>query len=298
MKEKEFISIIKSILGSEYIGDDCAYLKDLGIVVTQDSLVENVHFKMDFTNPYQLGYKSTMVNLSDVASSGAEPVYITISLSLPKNIDNDFIEQFYNGCKAACGENIKIVGGDITGSDKIFISICAIGKVGNRNISSRKNAKEGYKVVVSGNNGSSAAGLIDLRNNKESVFSRLHLTPKAQIEFGEKIGQHVKEPYAMMDTSDGLMETLSTIAKESNVCLEIDFDKIPYDKNLERYKNWQDLVLFGGEDYQIVACIPQKYDFGIEIGKATPGSGVDLRINNESIHYTTQGVDEKMFNHC
>lgn len=297
MKEKEFISTIKSILGSEYIGDDCAYLNSLGIVVTQDSLVEDVHFKMNFTTPYQLGYKSVMVNLSDVASSGAEPVYITVSLSLPKNINSDFIEQFYNGCKAACGENIKIVGGDITGSDKIFISICAIGKTENRTISSRKNAKNGYKVVVSGNHGSSAAGLIDLYNNKKNEFTKSHLMPEAQIKFGKTIGQNIKESYAMMDTSDGLMETLSTIANESNVCLDIDFSKIPYDKNIEKYENWQDLVLFGGEDYQIIACIPQKYDFGIEIGKVKTGSGVDLKINGKNIHYTSQDIDGKIFNH-
>ena len=95
MKEKEFISIIKNILTNEYIGDDCAYLKDLNITVSQDSLVEDVHFKMNFTTPYQLGYKTVMVNLSDIASSGARPKYITISLSLPQYIENDFIEEFY-----------------------------------------------------------------------------------------------------------------------------------------------------------------------------------------------------------
>ena len=71
MKEKEFIEIIKTTLNSDYIGDDCAYLKDLGIVVTQDSLVQDVHFKTDFATPYQLGYKSAMVNISDICASGA-----------------------------------------------------------------------------------------------------------------------------------------------------------------------------------------------------------------------------------
>ena len=96
MKEKEFIQIIKSTLNSNYIGDDCAYLKDLGIVVTQDSLVEDVHFKMDYMTPYQLGYKSVMVNISDICASGAEPKYITISLSLPKHVDEDFVKNFYD----------------------------------------------------------------------------------------------------------------------------------------------------------------------------------------------------------
>ena len=77
MREKEYISSIKQILNSEYIGDDCAYLKDLGIVLTQDSLVEDVHFKRNFITPYQLGYKSIMVNISDIAASGAMPAYLT-----------------------------------------------------------------------------------------------------------------------------------------------------------------------------------------------------------------------------
>ena len=80
MKEKEFISIIKNTLKSEYIGDDCAYLKDLGIVVTQDSLVENVHFLRKKITPFQLGYKSVMVNISDIAASGGDPKYLTVSI--------------------------------------------------------------------------------------------------------------------------------------------------------------------------------------------------------------------------
>ena len=108
MKEKDFIQTIKTILNSEYIGDDCACLKDLGIVVTQDSLVEDIHFRRDFATPYQIGYKSAMVNISDVCASGAEPKYLTVALSLPENITKEFVEEFYKGMKDACG-NIEIV---------------------------------------------------------------------------------------------------------------------------------------------------------------------------------------------
>ena len=85
MKEQEFIQIIKSTLNSKYIGDDCAYLKDLNILVSQDSLVEDVHFKKNLITPYQLGYKTVMVNISDICASGAKPLYLTISLSLPND---------------------------------------------------------------------------------------------------------------------------------------------------------------------------------------------------------------------
>ena len=228
MKEKEFITIIKNTLNSPYIGDDRAYLKDLGIVVTQDSLVEDIHFSTKFISAFDLGFKAVMVNVSDVAASGAEPKYLTVSLSLPSNVKEDFVEEFYNGCKKACGNDVQIVGGDITGSEKIYISICAIGKTLGRNISSRKNAKIGQKVIVSGIHGSSSAGLKLLLEGKNSPekFIKSHINPVAQVEFGKNISTTVKEPYAMMDTSDGLMDGLSTIANESGVLLDIDFDKI------------------------------------------------------------------------
>lgn len=299
MKEKEFITIIKNTLNSPYIGDDCAYLKDLGIVVTQDSLVEDIHFSMKFISAFDLGFKAVMVNVSDVAASGAEPKYLTVSLSLPSNVKEDFVEEFYNGCKKAGGNDVQIVGGDITGSEKIYISICAIGKTLGRNISSRKNAKIGQKVIVSGIHGSSSAGLKLLLEGKNSPekFIKSHINPVAQVEFGKNISTTVKEPYAMMDTSDGLMDGLSTIANESGVLLDIDFDKIPYDKDVEQFENWQDLVLFGGEDYQILATVPQNFQGGFEIGVVKEGLGVNLKLRDKISHYSKQDVEEKVFNH-
>lgn len=299
MKEKEFITIIKNTLNSPYIGDDCAYLKDLGIVVTQDSLVEDVHFSTKFISAFDLGFKAVMVNVSDVVASGAEPKYLTVSLSLPSNVKEDFVEEFYNGCKKACGNDVQIVGGDITGSDKIYISISAIGKTLGRNISSRKNAKIGQKVIVSGIHGSSSAGLKLLLEGKNSPekFIKSHINPVAQVEFGKNISTTVKEPYAMMDTSDGLMDGLSTIANESGVLLDIDFDKIPYDKDIEQFENWQDLVLFGGEDYQILATVPQNFQSGFEIGVVKEGLGVNLKLRDKITHYSKQDVEEKVFNH-
>lgn len=299
MKEKEFITIIKNTLNSPYIGDDCAYLKDLGIVVTQDSLVEDIHFSTKFISAFDLGFKAVMVNVSDVAASGAEPKYLTVSLSLPSNVKEDFVEEFYNGCKKACGNDVQIVGGDITGSEKIYISISAIGKTLGRNISSRKNAKIGQKVIVSGIHGSSSAGLKLLLEGKNSPekFIKSHINPVAQVEFGKNISTTVKEPYAMMDTSDGLMDGLSTIANESGVLLDIDFDKIPHEKDIEQFENWQDLVLFGGEDYQILATVPQNFQGGFEIGVVKEGLGVNLKLRDKITHYSKQDVEEKVFNH-
>lgn len=293
MKEKEFISIIKKILNSEYIGDDCAYLKDLGVVITQDSLVENVHFSLKYSTPYQIGYKSVMVNVSDVCASGAEPKYLTIALSLPKDTDENFVKEFYQGAKEACG-NVEIVGGDITGSDKIYISVTAIGSDRGRKISSRSNAKVGYKIIVSGEHGNSATGLKLLQNgytNFDNKFVKAHLMPQAQREFSKEIAIYSTEAYAMMDTSDGLTDALNQIAKASNVLLSVQSDKILKDASVDI-----DAVLFGGEDYQLVAVVPEdllsKLSDYQEIGYVKEGfCGVEID------GVLCDNIDEKIFNH-
>ncbi len=292
MKEKEFIKLISNTLKSDYIGDDCAYLKDLGIVISQDNLVEDVHFSMKFTDAYKLGYKSAMVNISDIAASGAEPKYLTIGLSLPNNIDSNFIENFYKGLKKAA-KNMEIVGGDITGSDKIFVSITAVGVAEGRKISSRKNAKVGYKVIVSGEHGASAAGLKNLFEGKQNKFTDIHLMPEAQIDFSKNISQNIKTDYAMMDTSDGLMDALIQISEASDVMLDINFEKIPYDRDLEKYPDYKDLILYGGEDYQLVACVPKDFEVknSYEIGSVVEGNGVQM--NGQKI----LNAENKIYNH-
>ena len=243
MKEQDFINIIKNQIGNEYIGDDCAYLKDLGIVVTQDSLIEDVHFKLAWCTPYQLGYKAVTVNISDVLASGAEPKYITIALSLPSSIDENFIEEFYKGAKSAL-TGAKIIGGDITGSDKVFISITAIGTTKGRKISSRKNAKIGDVVITKGEFGKSALGLKELKNGGKNLeLIRAHLEPQLEELFAKEIATQIDCEYAMMDTSDGLADALFQIAQSSKVSID--------SKIVEG--------IFGAEDYKLVATVPRKF---------------------------------------
>lgn len=260
MKEELFLETIKSIIGDKYIGDDCAYLEDLGIVISQDSLVEDIHFKTEYMTPYQLGFKSMMVNLSDISASGAEPRYVSIALSLPKNIENDFIKEFYKGAKDAL-KDVEIVGGDITCSEKIVVSVCIIGKVGNKRISSRANARIGQVVITTGVYGSSAGGLELLLQGKNAPKSLIdaHLLPQAQLDVSKDIAQNIKDDYAMMDTSDGLADALYKIAKASNKKLKIDFGMIRFDEELKNVfpQNYREKILFGGEDYQIVATVPK-----------------------------------------
>lgn len=294
MNEKELIRTIKNILNSEYIGDDCAYLEDLGIVVTQDSLVEDVHFSLSATTPYKLGWKSAMVNISDVAASGAKPEYMTVALSLNRNLDKKFVEDFYKGLKDASGD-VKIVGGDITGSDKLYISITLIGSAKNRKISSKKNAKAGYRVIVSGEHGNSATGLKILQNkiNIENgeKFVNAHLMPCARCDFSREIAENIKTDYAMTDTSDGLADALLQIAEQSGVCLSISSNKILHDKIVD-----MNTVLYGGEDYELVAAVPENvlkyisnYSIIGEVKEGLPNVELDGKI--------LENINENIFNH-
>ena len=267
------------------------------MVISQDNLVEDIHFKMEYTTPYKLGWKAAMVNISDVCASGAKPVYLTVGLSLPPNTSEEFISEFYRGLKEAC-KNVKIVGGDITGSDKIFISITAIGSALGRNISSRKNARIGQKIIVSGQHGASGAGLKELLSGKKSSkFIEKHLMPKAQIEFSKSIATTELFGYAMMDTSDGLMDALSQISDSSDVLLEIDFSKIPYDKELEQFENFEDLIFYGGEDYELVATVDNPQNYTV-IGQVKNGSGIKIEnYNGKTIYYTKEDIEKNLYNH-
>ena len=272
MKEQDFINIIKKQIGTEYIGDDCAFLKDLGIVITQDSLVEDVHFKLNWCTPYQLGYKAVTVNISDVLASGAEPKYLTIALSLPSNIEGCFIEEFYKGAKSAL-RGAKIVGGDITGADKIYISITAIGTTSGRKISSRSNAHVGDVVITKGEFGKSSLGLKELMNGgNDSELIRAHLEPQLEENFANEIATQINSEYAMMDTSDGLADALFQIASSSNVSIDSKFVE----------------GIFGAEDYKLVATVPREFlkkltEYEI-IGKVVEKQDYILKVGNKKYY--------------
>ncbi len=305
MNEINLINKIKNTLKSQYIGDDCAYLKDLGIVISQDSLVEDVHFSKHMMSPYQIGYKSVMVNLSDIAASGAKPAYLTVALSLPKQIKDDAVIDFYEGAKYALENlDVEIVGGDITGSDKLYISISVIGKTLNRKISSRSHAKIGHKIITSGVHGSSAAGLRILQNDLEpdKDLIKAHLMPVAQIDFAKQISEQIQEDYAMMDTSDGLFDALFKIGSASECTMSVDFERILYDPKIKEYfSDYKDLILFGGEDYQIVATVPVELLPSLKnyiiIGEVLPKEDCVIKLNTDNKVEKFNDLSNKCFNH-
>jgi thiamine-monophosphate kinase len=283
MKEQEFIKIIKEQTKSNFLGDDCAFLKEFGLVITQDNFVENVHFKREWTTPYLIGYKASAVNISDILASGAKPEYISVGLSIP-NVDDDFIKELYRGIHAG-SYGAKLTGGDITRAESILISITAIGKTAGRKISSRKNAKAGFMVIAGAGKpwGESSKGLSDLMNGvKDSSYIKTHLEPKLDINFSKNIAEHITKDYAMMDTSDGLADALFQIANSSNVTIKT---------------NYID-GMFGAEDYRLVAAVPKDFLREINnyeiIGEVVEFENAPLIIDNKK--YKT--YDElNLYNH-
>jgi len=275
IKEFEFLNIINNTLTKNaHIGDDCAFLKEYGITLSTDALIEGVHFNTDYMNPYEIASKALIVNISDILASGAKPKYALISLS--GKIDENFVKEFYKGINDTANNfDVEIIGGDLTGGDKISIAITVIGDTKKRNISSRNFAKDGYILAVSGEFGSSGQGLYELKKGlKESYFINYHKHPVLNKEISNEIALNTSCPYAMMDSSDGLIDCIYQISNKSKVKINIEYDLIP------KKTDNRDFVLYGGEDYSLVVAIHpndfKKIKGLIKIGNCTSGSGIYL----------------------
>jgi thiamine-monophosphate kinase len=280
-REFEFLKIIADTTHCEFLGNDCAYLDEYNLAISQDTLVEDVHFSLKYMSPFEIAQKSLLVNISDILSSGAEAQYFSIGLS--GNLDKKFIKEFYEGLNSISEQyNIKLIGGDLTKSDKITISITILGNYKNRKISYRKNAKKGYIVAAAGEFGSSAQGLYDLEHNiKDNYFIQIHKKPNLFPDISTQIALNSSFPYAMMDSSDGLFDCLYQISSKSKVRIDIDYSKIPHKTDNK------DFVLYGGEDYCLVIALHQD-DFNkikglIKIGTVSDGNGV--YIDNKLTEY-------------
>ena len=308
MKELEYLNIInKTLTDSSLLGDDCAYLKEFDLCITQDTLVEGVHFLLNTTDAFTLAQKSVNVNLSDLAAAGAKPLYITLSLSLPKNIDQNFVENFYKGVETAVSKyGIKVAGGDLTGADRVYISICAIGKKYNNVQVSRTNAKAGDIIALTGTHGSSAGGLkLLLQGKKEpEILIKKHLLPSAQVEKSQIILQtafdcNVKN-IAMMDSSDGLGDALYKLSTGCGYLFDIDFGSIPVDEELKAAfpEGWKDLLMWGGEDFELVFCIDKSAFEKLDKTKFYKiGTVSDKPITKDIANVLNQEFENKIFKH-
>ena len=308
-----------SILG---IGDDGCVIdshKKLSVVST-DLLVEGVHFDLSYVPLKHLGYKSVVVNLSDLYSMNAKPNQITVSIAVSNRFPVEALEDFYNGIKAACTKyNVDLVGGDTTSSTKgMIISITAIGIIDKKKLCKRSGAKNNDLLVVTGDLGGAYAGLQVLEREK-SVFK---VNPNVQPDLDSytySIGKQLKPearkdvfelleslniiPNAMIDISDGLSSETLHLCKSSKLGCHIYEQKIPIDTEVisicEEFKfNPTTAALNGGEDYELLMAISQSdYDkvknhpYLTIIGYFTNKETGAKLINglNEQIDLTAQG---------
>ena len=256
--EFDFIGDIREMFarlpknGFEGIGDDCAVLPigDEALVFTSDMLNEGVHFLTDKSTAYQIGYKSLMVNISDVAAMGAKPVATLLSLALPEERFGEWSKSFMEGYYEASKKyGVKLVGGDTTKSESgVCISVTAIGRASKANIKRRSKAKTGDVVMVTGELGASAAGLRDVLAGKlRTRNAKIHLMPEAQVLEGEWLGKQ-EAVHAMCDVSDGIASDLQHILDESKKSAII--SALPVAKGAK----WND-AFGGGEDYKLLLTV-------------------------------------------
>ena len=262
------------------IGDDAAVLEfgNQQTLVTTDLLMEGVHFDLVYTPLKHLGYKSAIVNFSDIYAMNGTPKQITVSLAVSKRFCIEDLEQFYEGLQLACQlHGVDIVGGDTTSSvTGLAISITCIGVASPENITFRNEAKETDLICVSGDLGAAYMGL-QLLEREKAVFEgekeinpdfsgkeyllERQLKPEARKDIVEALAREGIQPTAMMDISDGLSSELMHICTQSKVGCRIYEERIPIDYQTavmaeELNMNVTTCALNGGEDYELLFTVP------------------------------------------
>jgi thiamine-monophosphate kinase len=262
------------------VGDDCAVLKfeNKLLVVTTDLLTEGIHFNLMYVPIKHLGYKSVMVNLSDVVAMNAIPRQITVSLAISSKFSVELLEELYDGIHLACEEfGVDLVGGDTTTSmNGLTISITAIGEASEDSISYRSGAQKTDLVCVTGDLGGAYMGLQLLeRENEvfkvnaamkpqldgyEYILAR-QLRPVARVDMQKKFEDLGVKPTSMIDVSDGLSSEVKHICKASGVGVRIYEERIPLDSETkamaeEFHMNPLVAALNGGEDYELLFTVP------------------------------------------
>lgn len=255
------------------IGDDAALLRSddkYELAVACDMLVEDVHFKKKTLSPYDIGYKSLAVNLSDLAAMGAIPKFYLISIAIPKiGWTVSEMQEIYRGMNELAEKfQLDLVGGDtVSTKHSLVISVTVIGQVEKKRHLLRSNAKHGDIVFVTGHLGASAAGLSILqkkgRNHsyreEELRLVQAHQRPHPQIDAGRLLAQ-LNFRIALNDISDGIANEAFEIAEASEKRLVLDDDKIPKHPDLRLFTDdeIESFVLYGGEDFQLLGCVAEK----------------------------------------
>jgi len=239
------------------IEDDAAELGE-GLVVTQDALVEGVHFRLDWTSHRELGFRAAAVNLSDLAAAGAEPLALLVTLAAPPETELDDVLELYAGLNEA---GVRVAGGDTTSAPQLTLAVTAVGR--SSRVPGRSGARPGDLVVVTGPLGAAGAAFREQR----------HARPPLRVEEGRRLAEVA---HALTDVSDGLAVDAGHLAARSGCRIELDLELVP----LAPGATVDDLGF--GEDYELLAATPDPLGFPV-IGRCTEGEGIALSRHGEPV---------------
>src|SRR5215203_2886130 len=269
---------VSSILG---VGDDAAVIDHFGkqTVITNDLLIEGVHFDLMYMPLKHLGYKTVAVNVSDICAMNATPTQIVLGLAFSNRFSVEALDEFYEGVYAACDTyKVDLIGGDTTSSQKGFIISCtAIGEITPDKFITRKGAQKGELLCVTGDLGAAYLGLLLLEREKQIYLENPKiqpdlegekytvgriLKPEARVDIVEFFATNNITPTAMIDVSDGLSSEILHICKQSNVGCVLYEEKLPIaeDTKSAAFKFNLDptaCALSGGEDYELLFTLKQ-----------------------------------------
>ncbi|MDY0300056.1 MAG: thiamine-phosphate kinase [Trichlorobacter sp.] len=269
------------------IGDDAAIISPKAgeqLLVSTDLLLEDVHFRLDYTSPHLLGRKALSVNLSDIAAMGAKPRYFFLSLAIPPKLSTAFVDELLNGIAEQAEQHSCILaGGDTCSSQNgLMISITILGMQQPERILKRNTAQVGDEIWVSGTLGDSAAGLYLLENGiragDQFLLSR-HLDPQPRCQLALMLAEATSAETgeniisSMIDISDGLLADLGHICEQSATGAEIHLNSIPLSSHFCTFADqqqaypWQ-MAACGGEDYELCfTAAPKHRDVIMQTGK-------------------------------
>ncbi len=234
---------------AEGIENDAAELGD-GRIVTQDALVEDVHFRLEWISWRDLGYRAAAVNISDLSASGAEPDGLIVSLGLPDHTELADVLELYEGIRET---GVPVRGGDTTAAERVYLGVTALGR--SDRVPGRGGAKPGDLIVITGPLGAAGAAF------RQERFVR----PPIRTVEGRELAQTA---HAMLDISDGLEQDLGHLAARSSVRCVVELERVP----LAEGATVEDLGF--GEDYELLAAVPSEA-FHV-IGRCEEGEGVEL----------------------
>ncbi len=283
--EQGLLERLQRFCPPEMIGDDAAVLVTApgqSLVVTTDVLIDGVHFSDVTTSPEDAGWRAAAANLSDLAAMGASPLGITVGLGLPGEVRVSWVERLYQGMTECLQRyNTSIVGGDVVRSPVTTLAITAFGQVKPSQIIRRSAAVVGDAIVVTGIHGASITGLElllhpelgqNLKDTERMALIRAHQRPQPRLDVLPILWKILASPCPMpnapcpmpiagMDSSDGLADAIIQICRASGVGAVLERRQISLPAAFDHWLTQEqalEYALYGGEDFELVLCLPQK----------------------------------------